>query len=269
MSDIIEMPLDNLYGFKNHPYVVQDDETMDNLVNSVKVSGVLVPAIVRPRKEGGFEILSGHRRKRACERAGLTAMPVVIEEYDDDEATVIMVDSNIQREDLLPSERAYAYKMKFDARKHQGLKGGNTLEEIANVFGDSVKTVQRYINIATLTKNLVSYVDEKKITIKGGDELSHIKPEEQLMLEEIMRGYKVKIAEKKAKAIKKLSKENKLTKEAMIKILTEENKKLNYIKLEKDLIDSYFSPNLSDEDKKETILNILDSWAKNNLMMCS
>ncbi len=268
MSDVIDMPLENLHSFKNHPFITQDDELMDNLVNSIKVSGVLVPAIIRPRKEGGYEILSGHRRKRACERAGLKTMPVVIEEYDDDEATVIMVDSNIQREDLLPSERAYAYRLKYLARKHQGIKGGNTLEEIAEVFGDSVKTVQRYINIATLTKNLVNYVDLKKITIKAGHELSYIKPNEQVWVEEIMNGYKVRIAEKKAITLKRLSKDGKLTKELIIKILTEESKAPNYIKIEKDLIDSYFTPNQSDEDKKETIINLLDSWAKNNMAKC-
>lgn len=268
-ENVINVPLNELYNFPNHPFIVEDDEKMDNLVTSIKSQGVIIPGIVRKRKEGGYEIISGHRRKRACERAGLETMPVVVNNVNDDEATVIMVDSNIQREELRPSERAYAYSMKFTARKHQGVKGGNTLEEIAEIFGDSVKTVQRYINLASLSKNLLGYVDTKTITVKAGDELSYTKPNEQLWIEEIMNGYKVKVAEKKAKSIKKLSQEGKLTKELVLKILTEEKKSSNYIKIEKDLIDSYFSPSSSDEDKKETILNLLDNWAKNNRMgMC-
>jgi len=150
-EQIIQVPLENLHAFKNHPFRVMDDEKMQETLESIKEHGVLVPGIARPRTEGGYEIIAGHRRKRASELAGLTEMPVIVRDYSDDEATIIMVDSNIQREDILPSEKAKAYKMKFDAMKHQGSKiGGLTLDTIGEKAGESGKTVQRYIWLSRL-----------------------------------------------------------------------------------------------------------------------
>ena len=151
-SAVTEVPLSDLHEFKGHPFRVLDDEKMEETVESVRQYGVLMPGIVRPRPEGGYEIIAGHRRKRACELVGLSTMPVLIKKYTDDEAVVAMVDTNIQREDILPSEKAHAYRMKYDAMKHQGSAGGNTFEEIGEAAGESARTVQRYICLSRLSE---------------------------------------------------------------------------------------------------------------------
>ena len=180
-EDIVinEIPLEELYEFKDHPFRVLDDEKMAETVESIKTYGVLMPGIVRKRSEGGYEIISGHRRKHACELAGLKTMPVIIREYTDDEAVVAMVDSNIQREEILPSEKAHAYSMKYEVWKHQGREGGHTLDEIGEVAGESGKTVQRYIWLSNLSDNLLGLVDDKTITIRVGIEISFLTKIEQ------------------------------------------------------------------------------------------
>ena len=162
-TNIVNIALTDLFTFKAHPFHVLDDAKMEELVDSIKTYGVLMPGIVRPRTEGGYEIIAGHRRKRACELAGFTAMPVFVKEYTDDEAAIIVVDSNIQREGLLPSEKARAYSMKYEAMKHQGSKdGGLTLDVIGEVSGESGKTVQRYIWLSRLSNELLAMIDRKK-----------------------------------------------------------------------------------------------------------
>ena len=202
MKVINEIPLEDLYEFKNHPFRVLDDEKMAETVESIKAYGVLMPGIVRTRAEGGYEIISGHRRKHACELAGLKTMPVIIREYTDDEAVVAMVDSNIQREEILPSEKAHAYSMKYEAWKHQGREGGHTLDEIGEAAGESGKTVQRYIWLSNLSENLLELVDDKTITIRVGIEISFLTQKEQGWVEELIEEENVRISDEQAKKIK-------------------------------------------------------------------
>ena len=175
---ITEVPLKDLYSFKDHPFKVLDDAKMDETVESIKQNGVLNPGVVRPRPEGGYEIIAGHRRKRACELAGLETMPVVIRNYTDDEAVVAMVDTNLQREEILPSEKAHAYRMKYDIMKHQGSEGGSSFDNIGEAAGESGKTVQRYISLSNLSDVLLGYVDEKKLPIVSGVNLSFLNEKE-------------------------------------------------------------------------------------------
>ena len=182
-NQVIMVSLEELITFADHPFLVLDDAKMQETVESIKQHGVLVPALVRPREEGGYEIIAGHRRKRASELAGLTELPVIVRDYSDDEATIIMVDSNIQREDILPSEKAKAYKMKFDAMKHQGSKTGQlSYEVVGEAAGDNVKMVQRYLRIALLIPELLDMVDKKKLGFVPAVELSYLSKSEQKML---------------------------------------------------------------------------------------
>ena len=180
-NQIMEVPLDKLYAFKKHPFRVTDDEKMEEMVESVRENGILVPVMVRPRGEGGYEIISGHRRSHAAMLAGLKSMPVIVKDYNDDEATVIMVDANIQREDILPSEKAKAYSMKYEALKHQGKERGNglTLEVVGEAGGDGVKTVQRYIRLSKLTDSMLELVDTGKLGLGQGVDLSFLSEEAQ------------------------------------------------------------------------------------------
>ena len=184
---VVYISLDKLHSFKNHPFHVNDDTKMQETIASVEQYGVLVPGIVRPSKNGTYEIISGHRRCRACELAGMDNMPVLIRNLNDDEATIIMVDSNIQREDITPGEKAFAYKMKFEALKHQGSKGEKyTADMVGEAAGDSGRTVQRYIRLAALSDALLEYVDNNKIPMIVGEKLSYLKPEEQGWLLEVI-----------------------------------------------------------------------------------
>ena len=174
-EQIINAPLADLHTFKNHPFRVEDDEKMEETTESIRQYGVLVPGIARPRAGGGYEIIAGHRRKRGSELAGKTEMPVIVRNYTDDEATIIMVDSNIQREDILPSEKARAYKMKYEAMKHQGKKSGkNTLDEVGEAAGENAKKVQRYIWLSRLTERLLALVDSKKLGFSQGVDISFL-----------------------------------------------------------------------------------------------
>ena len=223
---VTEVPLSDLHEFKNHPFRVLDDEKMEETVESIRKNGVLMPGIVRPRLDGGgYEIIAGHRRKRACELAGLATMPVLIKNYTDDEATVTMVDTNIQREDILPSEKAHAYRMKFDAMKHQGSGGGRTVESIGEAAGESGKTVQRYIWLSNLSDTLLGFVDEKKLPIRSGVEISYLTDKEQGWIEEIVGSAGVVITPAQAEKIKGYSQSKELTKELLNEIISEEKPK--------------------------------------------
>ena len=257
---VTEVPLADLHAFKGHPFRVLDDAKMEETVESIKKYGVLMPGIVRPRAEGGYEIIAGHRRKRACELAGLETMPVLIKNYTDDEATVTMVDTNIQREDILPSEKARAYRMKFEAMKHQGSSGGSTFESIGEAAGESGKTVQRYVWLSRLSEALLSLVDEKKLPIRSGVELSYLTKKEQHLVEEIVNATGVVISPAQAGKIRGYSKSRELTKALITEMLTEERPKPRKVTLKGERLSKYFPDDMPAEEIENKIIQILEEW---------
>ena len=257
---ITEVPLKDLYSFKDHPFKVLDDAKMDETVESIKQNGVLNPGVVRPRPEGGYEIIAGHRRKRACELAGLETMPVVIRNYTDDEAVVAMVDTNLQREEILPSEKAHAYRMKYDIMKHQGSEGGSSFDNIGEAAGESGKTVQRYISLSNLSDVLLGYVDEKKLPIVSGVNLSFLNEKEQKWVEEVIGSSGVVISPAQAEKIKGYSQSKELTKALLAEILTEEKPKQRKITFKGEKLSKYFPEEMSVEEIEEEIIRILDEW---------
>lgn len=273
---IVELPISELHTFPNHPFKVRDDDRMNETVESVKEYGVLVPAIVRPREDGGYEIVAGHRRKHACELAGLETMPAIVRNLDDDAATIIMVDSNLQREEILPSERAAAYKMKLEAIKHQGsrndltctqvehkLDGRKSVEVIADQSGESRAQVQRYIRLTELTPDLQNMVDDKKIAMTPAVELSYLKPEEQTMLLTAIDSEQVTPSLSQAQRMKKLSQAGKLTDDTMLDIMMEQKKpEKRDVVLSGDKLAKYFPRSYSPQRIEETIIKLLDSWMK-------
>ena len=229
MNQVVEIDLAKLYPFKNHPFHVNDDEKMAETVESIKTYGVLTPALVRPRPDGGYEMISGHRRKRGCELCGKTTLPALVRNYTDDEAVIIMVDSNIQRENLLPSEKAHAYKMKYDAMKHQGSKGEKyTADMVGEAAGDSGRTVQRYIRLAALSDALLEYVDNNKIPMIVGEKLSYLKPEEQGWLLEVITNSSIFPTKQQAEQLKECSANGKLNQSYIYAVLLKkESSKIN------------------------------------------
>lgn len=261
-TGISEIPIKDLYEFEGHPFRVLDDEKMDETVESIKTYGVLMPGIVRPRNEGGYEIISGHRRRRACEKAGLETMPVIIRNYSDDEATVVMVDSNIQREDILPSEKAKAYKMKYDAMKHQGAEGGNSLNNIGEAAGESGKTVWRYICLARLSDVLLEFVDDKKIPLRSGVELSYLKEKEQEWLEAVLKEKECIVSIAQAEKIRAYSEDKELNKTLIREILSGDKDKPRSFIIRSERIADYFPENTSADEIEETIISLLEKWKK-------
>ena len=270
---IKEIPLSELYPFKDHPFKVVDDERMQETVESVKEHGVLVPGIARPRPEGGYEIIAGHRRKRASELAGKETMPVIVRDLDDDAAVIIMVDSNLQRENILPSERAKAYKMKMDALKHQGARTdltsgqigtrSRTDEKVADGTGDSARTVQRFIRLTQLEKPLLDMVDEKKIAMNPAVELSYLKPNEQKQLLEAIDLEQATPSLSQAQRMKKFSQEGRLTFDVMDAILIEEKKlPQTHIMLTSEKIGKYFPKSFTPEQMEKTIIKLLEKWCR-------
>ena len=271
---IVEIPLSELYAFKDHPFKVIDNEAMLDTAESVKQYGVLVPAIVRPREDGGYELVSGHRRKRACELAGLETMPVIIRNLDDDAATIIMVDSNLQRENILPSERAFAFKLKLEAIKRQGARTDLTSSQVgtklnradeivAEQAGSSRNQVQRYIRLTELIPELLSMVDEKKIAFNPAVELSYLKSEEQLLLIDAMDTEQATPSLSQAQRLKKFSAEGNCTLEAMCAIMSEEKKgELDKVTLTGDKIKKYFPKNYTPQQMEATIIKLLEGWHK-------
>ena len=263
-EQVIEVPLADLHEFKGHPFRVQDDEKMEETVESVREHGVLVPGIVRIRTKGGYEIIAGHRRKHACELAGFETMPVFIRNLTDDEATIVMVDSNIQREEILPSEKARAYKMKYEAMKHQGAAGGKSgrsLEEMSADSGESAKKIQRYIYLARLNDDLLGLVDEKKLGMAQGVDLSFLTQEEQAVLFDVMTELSVIPSMLQSAEIKALSKERAFDVMAVRAVLVGEVKpKKRNITIRSDRISEYFSEDYSEEAITEVILELLEEW---------
>ena len=258
---VAEIPLADLHEFRNHPFRVLDDEKMEETVASIKEHGVLVPGIVRPLIDGGYEIISGHRRKRACEILGLETMPAIIKKYTDDEAVIAMVDSNIYREDILPSEKAFAYKMKYDVMKHRGSKKGErTLESIGESAGDSAKTVQRYVYLASLNNKLLSLVDEKKIMIIPAVDLSFMRDKEQEWVAGIVEENKVSISKEMAANLKILSQKRELSKELIERILLVKKPKPRKITIGNERLSEFFEDETTSEEIEEIIFRLLSDW---------
>lgn len=259
-EQIIHAKLDDLHTFKGHPFRVLDDEKMEETTESIEKYGVLVPGIVRLRAEGGYEIIAGHRRKRGSEKAGLDTMPVIVRNYTDDEATIIMVDSNIQREDILPSEKAKAYAMKYEAMKHQGSKGGSTLDEVGEAAGESGKTVQRYVWLARLIDELLGMVDAKKIGIAQGVEISFLSEEAQQWVSVILEETGATISNAQAAKLKEFGKSGELTMAMVRLILSEEKPKERKVTLKSDKINRYFPEDYSSDDIEGIIIQLLEEW---------
>ena len=268
-----EIPLDQLKPFKNHPFKVRDDQRMLDTVDSIREYGVLVPAIARPDPEGGYELISGHRRKRGCEMAGLQTMPVIIRNLADDAAVLVMVDSNIQREELLPSERAFAYKMKLEALKHQGARMDLTScqvgtklradEKLAESVNESARTVQRFIRLTELISELLDMVDERKLAFNPAVEVSYLKRDEQRMLLEAMDAEQTTPSLSQAQRLKKFSQEGRLTEEAMSAIMSEEKKSdMDKVTLRSDTLRRYFPKSYTPKQMEQTIIKLLDVWQK-------
>ena len=266
-----EIPLDQLKPFKNHPFKVRDDQRMLDTVDSIREYGVLVPAIARPDPEGGYELISGHRRKRGCEMAGLQTMPVIIRNLDDDAAVLVMVDSNIQREELLPSERAFAYKMKLEALKHQGARSDLTSSQLgtklradellAQQAGESRNQVQRFIRLTELISELLDMVDERKLAFNPAVEVSYLKRDEQRMLLEAMDAEQTTPSLSQAQRLKKFSQEGRLTEEAMSAIMSEEKKSdMDKVTLRSDTLRRYFPKSYTPKQMEQTIIRLLDVW---------
>ncbi len=258
---VTSVPIKQLRIFKGHPFRVLDDEKMQETVDSVKKYGVLIPGIVRPYPEGGYEVVAGHRRWRACELAGLEEMPVIVRDMDDDTAVVIMVDSNIQREDILPSEKAKAYRMKYEAMRHQGKKSGkNTLDEIGGIVGENAKKVQRYIWLSRFSKELLDMVDHKKLGFSQGVEISFLTEEAQRWVHAFVKEQGCTVSTVQSAKIKEYGKSGELTSAMVELILTEKKPKERKILLKADKISRYFTEDCSSEEIENIILRLLDEW---------
>ena len=258
---VTSVPLSELHTFKGHPFRVLDDEKMQETVESVKQYGVLMPGIVRPYPEGGYEVIAGHRRWRACELAGLTEMPVIIREMDDDTAVVLMVDTNIQREDILPSEKAKAYRMKYEAMKHQGSKGEKyTADAIGEAAGDSGRTVQRYIRLSELAEELLDYVDENKIPMVAGEKLSYLKTEEQAWVVDAIGNSGIFPSKAQAEQLKAGSEAGELTEGNVYAVLIRKEKENVNVTISAKKIRNYFPTEYSKEQIEDVIYTLLEEW---------
>ena len=268
---VMEIPLSELYAFRDHPFKVQDDERMLDTAQSIREYGVLVPAIARPRKDGGYELISGHRRKRGCELAGLETMPVIVRDMDDDAATIVMVDSNIQRESLLPSERAFAYQMKLEAIKRQGARSDltsaqvgqklNARQMVAKDAGESAGQIQRFIRLTKLIPPLLDMVDEKKIAFNPAVELSYLKPQEQTELLDAMESEQATPSLSQAQRLKKFSQEGRLSLDVMRAIMSEEKKHdLDRVTIGSDKLQKYFPKSWTPAQMETQIIKLLESW---------
>lgn len=268
-----EIPLGELHPFRNHPFKVKDDAAMQDTVDSVREYGVLVPAIARPDPNGGYELIAGHRRHHASELAGKETMPVIVRDLDDDAATIIMVDSNLQREELLPSERAFAYKMKLEALKHQGARTDLTSvqfgqklsarDQVAKAAGESAIQIQRFIRLTELIPELLDMVDERKIALNPAVELSHLKKEEQTLLLEAMDSEQATPSLSQAQRLKKFSQQKMLSLDVMRAVMSEEKKTdLDRVTLKNETLRKYFPKSYTPKQMEDTIIKLLEGWYK-------
>ena len=273
-----EMPLSDLHPFEGHPFKVLDDELMEQTVESIKQIGVVSPLIVRPDPEGGFEILSGHRRLHAAQLAGLKTVPVIVKEMDDDAAIIFMVDSNLQRENILPSERAFSYKMKLEAMKHQGERAdlqpettsrqlGEKLQTSVAVMseemGESQRQIQRFIRLTNLIPEILDMVDEKKIAFNPAVELSYLKPSEQKEFLEAMDYAQASPSLSQAQRLKKLSQEGGCTLDAMCEVMNEIKKdELDHVTIKNEVLRRYFPKSYTPKQMQDTIIRLLEKWQR-------
>lgn len=268
-----EMPLSDLHPFEGHPFKVLDDELMEQTVESIKQIGVVSPLIVRPDPEGGYEILSGHRRLHAAQLAGLETVPVIVKEMDDDAAIIFMVDSNLQRENILPSERAFSYKMKLEAMKHQGQRGDLTSDQVgqkswavnqlADDANESKTQVQRFIRLTNLIPEILDMVDEKKIAFNPAVELSYLKPSEQKKFLEAMDYAQASPSLSQAQRLKKLSQEGGCTLDAMCEVMNEIKKdELDHVTIKNEVLRKYFPKSYTPKQMQDTIIRLLEKWQR-------
>ena len=275
-EQIQQIPIADLHPFKNHPFKILDDEAMQRTVESVAQFGVLAPLIARPRPEGGYEIISGHRRQHAAQLAGLTTLPVIVRNMSDEEAVIKMVDSNLQREHILPSERAFAYKMKLEAIKNQGarsdltsgqigqkLQGTISRDIVAQEAGDSSRNVQRFIRLTNLIPELLDLVDQKKISFNPAVELSYLTATEQRDFLEAMQDTQNAPSLSQAQRIKKLSQEGKCTYDAIFDIMGEEKKaEMDRVTIKNEVLRKYFPKSYTPKQMQDTIIKLLEQWQK-------
>ena len=272
VEGLFQLSTSCLTPFSRHPYKVRDDDAMRDMAESVKQYGVLSPAIARPLPDGGYELVSGHRRKRACELAGLETMPVIVRELDDDAAAILVVDSNLQREGLLPSERAFAYKLKLEALRHQGERTDLTSRQVVDKLkaadrvgedvGESARQVQRYIRLTELIPPLLDMVDERKIAFNPAYELSFLKQDEQRLLLDAMDSEQATPSLSQAQRLKQFSQRGELTAEAMRAIMSEEKKEAEHITIKGDTLRKYFPASYTPKRMEETIIKLLEQWQK-------
>lgn len=262
-DQIVTVALSELYTFQNHPFKVNDDKEMEELVESIRQHGVLIPGIVRPRVGGGYELIAGHRRKHGSELAGKTDMPVIIRDYTDDEATIMMVDSNIQREVILPSEKAKAYKLKYEALKHQGKRSGkSTLDQVGEAAGENAKKVQRYIWLSRLSDQLLQMVDDKRLGISQGVDLSFLSERSQELVADAIGKEKYTVSLEQSAKLKDYEKQDTLTPTVVRLILEETQSHKRKITFKTDKLNQYFDEHYSSEEIESIILHLLDEWKK-------
>ena len=273
-EQVQQIPIDELHPFTNHPFKVVDDEAMTRTVESIAQFGVLAPLIARPRPDGdGYEIISGHRRQYAAKLAGLETLPVIVRDMDDDAATILMVDSNLQREHISPSERAFAYKMKLDALKNQGARSDLTSRQVvgkleaADVIGkatdESGRQVQRYVRLTNLIPELLNMVDEKMISFNPAVELSYLSPEQQQEMIKAMDDTQNAPSVSQAKRIKELAQKGQFTSDAVVAIMGEEKKgELDTVTIKNDILRKYFPRSYTPRQMEEKIIQLLDAWQK-------
>ena len=271
-EQVREIAVDQLFPFKNHPFKVLDDQAMLDTVQSIKEHGVLVPAIARPRPEGGYELVSGHRRQHACQLAGIESMPVLVRNLDDDAATILMVDSNLQRENILPSERAFAFKLKLEAMKHQGNRADLTScqvgtklradEQLAESAGESARTVQRYIRLTELIPEMLAMVDDRRMAFNPAVELSYLTKDEQQQLFEEMENCQATPSLSQAQRLKKFSQEGKLSEDVIMAVMSEEKKDIDKVTLPGEAINKFFPKSFTPKQKQDTIIKLLEQWQR-------
>ena len=273
-EQVQQIPIGELFPFKNHPFKVLDDESMQRTVESVEQYGVLSPLIARPRPEGGYEIISGHRRQHAAQLAGLDALPVIVRQMDDDAAVLLMVDSNLQRENILPSERAFAYKMKLEAIKNQGARSDLTsgqivqksklsIERVAEDAGEGYKTVQRFIRLTNLIPELLDMVDEKKISFNPAVELSYLDESQQRDFLEAMEDTQNAPSLSQAQRLKKLAQEGHFSYDVAFAVMGEEKKdELDKVVIKNDTLRKYFPRSYTPKQMEDTIIKLLDQWQR-------
>ena len=273
---VMDIALSELFPFEGHPFSVRDDDTMTETVESVKEYGILIPAIARPREGGGYEIVSGHRRKRACELAGLETMPVIVRDLDRDAAIIIMVDTNIQRENISPIEKAKALKMKLEAIKRQcartdltcnqvgdKLEGKKSVQIVADGAGESPSQVQRYIRLTELSPELQQMVEDRKIAMTPAVEISYLKPEEQALLVETIESEQATPSLSQALRMKKMSQQGELNEDTMLSVMSEQKKpEVDRIVLTTDTLRKYFPRSYTPKKMEETFIGLLESWMK-------